>query len=172
MVDSNTLDFSKAATTWSAGTQFTSAQKKLTLRQEFFHYSLQISRLRLPNGLELLAVCNLQTRAHVAGIVPEVDLQALVTKDAFLLSKDLICHLWIEAVKRLDSLTTRVDQRDIDGFVRVRRPYDSIVSIRNAIRAIGRALNSSCPSLAQRNRDECSLCARRDKRGGRREGRN
>lgn len=88
-----------------------------TLRDVLFQNGFQVRSSRLSNRLELLAICDLQTRAHIASIVSKVDLQALIAKYCLLITKDRIGHLRVEGVKCSRAANTGSDERHMDGIV-------------------------------------------------------
>jgi hypothetical protein len=96
----------------------------LTFRQIWLQNSLQIGWTRVSNGLELLGVHDLYAGAHIASIVSEVNLQALIAKDGLLISEDRICHFWVERVYGLDTCITGSNKGDMDGIIGVRGPCE------------------------------------------------
>lgn len=88
-----------------------------TLRDVLFQNGFQVRSSRLSNRLELLAIYDLQTRAHIASIVSKVDLQALIAKYCLLITKDRIGHLRVEGVKCSRAANAGSDEGHMDGIV-------------------------------------------------------
>lgn len=62
-----------------------------------------IVRFLVAERLEFLAVTDFQVRAHIIGTITQVDLQALVSEDFLLLSKDWVSKFGVECRNRLEA---------------------------------------------------------------------
>lgn len=87
---------------------------------------MYVCRLCFANRLEFLVVCDVKIGAHVVSVVPEVDLETLVSKDTFIVSKDRIREFGIELGQSLETAGRRLDKADLKSIVRIRRPYSEL----------------------------------------------
>lgn len=61
-------------------------------------------------------------RTKVMSSESQADDQSLVTENCFVITKNWVSKLWMEARERLRFLFTRLDKSDLDGVISVAGP--------------------------------------------------
>lgn len=79
--------------------------------------------------LELLAVRCLQVRSHIVGAISQVDLEVLVAKDLFVLTKYGIGVSRIEGRNVLKTGLGGGQKTDVNRIVGVRQPFEKYQSV-------------------------------------------